>query len=111
MHDSKYSQRTCPLSIASALVMLAVDWLVYAINVATWGFEFWAVNLGGAALACVLAATAEGSFDHSSVRGAWGRGLAVGALVAIPLPVVGSVAAVLVLGWQLVIARARRRAT
>lgn len=110
MHESKHAHRTCPLHVASALTLLAVDWLVYAINVATWGFEFWAVNLGGAALACLMAAIAEGSFDHASVRGAWGKGLLIGALVAIPLPIVGSVAALAALGWHLFDARARRRA-
>jgi len=110
MHESKRSSWASPLHIASALTLLAVDWLVYAINVATWGFEFWPVNLGGAALACLIAATAEGAFDHASVRSAWSKGFIVGGLVAIPLPIVGSVVALVALGRRLLHVRARRRA-
>jgi hypothetical protein len=85
------------------------DWLVYAINMATWGFEFWAVDIAGALFACVLAATAEGALASAPAGRAWLKGLIVALIVAVPLPLLGSVVALAGLAWHLVTTLARRR--
>lgn len=105
------SLRKCPLHVASLGTLLFADLLVYAINMSTRGFEFWAVDISGAIFACVLAATAEGALASASAGRAWPKGLLVGLLVAIPMPLVGSVVALAGLGWHLVTLLQRRSAT
>src|SRR5689334_9687309 len=97
----------CPIQMASAVVMLVAEWLVYALNMATWAFEFWYIDVAGALLACVSVAMAESALG-ATVKEAWLKGVAVGLIVAIPFPVVGTVLAVAALGWHLVTGLQRR---
>lgn len=90
----------CPLHIVSALALLVGDWFIYAANLATYAERFWVVDGGGAIAAAVLTATIESQLGKASVRAAWSKALAVGAIVLVPLPLLGSLAAVIVVLWH-----------
>jgi hypothetical protein len=89
-----------PYRLSVALAIALSDWLVFALNLAGAGKQFWAINVSGAALALVTCWLIEGeNGEHFS----WRRALhacAAALLVVVPFPVLGTLTAALALSWS-----------
>jgi hypothetical protein len=90
-----------PFRLSVAFAIALSDWLVFALNLAGAGKQFWAINLSGAGLALVTCWLIEGeNGEHFS----WHRALhalAAALIVVVPFPVLGTLTAALALTWSL----------
>ena len=92
----------CPIHYATAIALICADWFVYALNTATYIQEFWLVDAGGAVLAWILAAISETYLRNASLQTALTKGLVVGLLVFVPLPLLGTAVGAVALLWHLI---------
>jgi hypothetical protein len=98
--DSKYSFRSALLHYGSALAVIAADWLIYAVNVASFGGYFLAVDLLGALAALVGVAAIQSRVAHARTQTAWLKALLCAFVVAYPLPTLGTVLGTVALVWN-----------
>jgi hypothetical protein len=88
-----------PFQNASALVMLLADWVVYAITMLS-HFDGWGASTLVASVATlVLVASIESRAPAESRRSLM-RAIIAALLVAAPLPVLGTLAAIVSLVWN-----------
>lgn len=106
--DHNYTFRGSPLHYASALTLIAADWLIYAANIASLGAYFLAVDVAGALAALVAITLIESRAAHARPNLAAFKGLVGALIVAYPLPTLGTVFGALALAW-LVFMRLRQR--
>jgi len=99
-HEGSIGRTVPPLSAGSALSLIAVDWFIYA---STMLLGLPGLSLGTAlgALAAGLATLRfEGRAGQTSNAMQWTKAAASAVLVAIPLPIMGSVVGLAALVWR-----------
>jgi hypothetical protein len=91
--------RPSPLRVSTSVAILAFDWVLLALNLSTHVHEFaYSTLLGACATALTVAfieQTHDASWQQVSVRAT-----VAGALVAVPLPLLGTVVALTFLVWS-----------
>jgi hypothetical protein len=87
-----------PLHAASALLIAAMDWLVFGLNIATTMHAYWLVDVGTALVAGALVILAQ-RYATDGWQPALLKGAVAAVVVAIPLPVAGTVLALVALTW------------
>ncbi len=92
------STRHSPLRIASSLAILAFDWIIFAISITH--IRYWqTANVVGAAATALVVALVE-RHAGATRNQLWLRGILGGLVVAMPLPVLGTVVALVSLLWS-----------
>lgn len=92
--------RRSPLRVSSSLAILVFDWLVYAITMSSHARDWPYATIFGAFGAMVTVAILEqkdATFTQVLLRA-----LVAGAVVAVPLPLLGTVVAAAFLIWSVV---------
>lgn len=95
------TKKTSPLGLGSCMVVLALDWLVYAVTMATFVDALWYGIAGGATLTALLVYLFERGRGESQ-SATWLKALACAAAVALPLPLVGTLLAAVGLAWLMI---------
>jgi hypothetical protein len=93
-------QTAFPMRAPEALAVALSDWLAFALSASSADAQYWAINLSGAGLAFVTCWLIEGEDGEGFRRQRAGRALGGAAIVAVPLPVLGTLAAVAALSWS-----------
>jgi hypothetical protein len=99
-----------PLRTSEAVVAALSDWLTFALTVGSSSEQYWAINLTGAGLAFVTCWLIEGEDGGGFTRLRFARALGAAAIVAVPLPVLGTLTAAAALSWSRLQGARRRRA-
>lgn len=99
-----------PLRTPEALAVALSDWLVFALAAAAARDQYWAINAAGAGLAFVTCWLIEGEDGEGVRRLRFARALGAAAVVAVPLPVLGTLTALAALSWGWLSGVLRRRA-
>ena len=94
-------ERSSPYTLASSLAILLLDWTVYAFTLATYADALWPGIGLGAAIALVTVVLLEYRADDSLAR-ALAKGLLAAAAIAAPLPLLGSLLALVCVAWSLI---------
>lgn len=93
------TNRRSPLTLASSLTVLVLDWSVYAVTMATLADALWPAMAVGAALT-LLCVTLFEYRDHATMMRALSMGLLAAVCVAAPLPLLGSALALAAIAWR-----------
>lgn len=97
-----------PLRKSESIVAALSDWLTFAITVGATADQYWSITLTGAGLAFVTCWLIEGEDGEGFTRLRFARALGAGVIVAVPLPILGTLTAAAALSWgrlQSVLAR------
>lgn len=97
--SSSENKGSFPLSRESVLVIVGFDWLVYAVNMLSELSAVTLVAVGFSLLAGALCAGLELRSEGRSFAYAFGSAATASLLVALPLPVMGTVLGMLGLVW------------
>lgn len=97
--SSSGNKGSFPLSRESVLVIVGFDWLVYAVNMLSELSAVTLVAVGFSLLAGALCAGLEMRMERRSFAYAFGSAATASLVVALPLPVMGTVLAMLGLVW------------
>lgn len=87
-----------PLHAASALLIALTDWLAFGLNIATTMHAYWLVDVSTALVAGALVMLAQRHATDGWQRAAL-KGAVAAVVVAIPLPLTGTVLALVALTW------------
>jgi hypothetical protein len=98
-----------PLHVASAVTMIGMDWLMYAVNLLLDGRHVLPTALAGAVLCAVLVGWVEQVREPTERALARQKALVAGVAVVFPLPIVGATLGLVGLVWALLVATPRRK--
>jgi hypothetical protein len=110
MLDSTRPAPQVPLQVGSALAIVLADWCVHALNFATSATHFWLVDILGALLAAVAVVVFEQGVGKDRAPQALVKALVSALIVAFPLPVLGTVTALVALAWYYIVDIIKKRA-
>jgi hypothetical protein len=88
-----------PLHPSSALVLAAADWVGLLLNIITTMHAYWPVVLSCALSSALSIALIEAKFEHEPLRTGMLKGALLSALIVLPFPLAGSLAAFGLLIW------------
>jgi uncharacterized membrane protein YjjP (DUF1212 family) len=110
MLDSTRPAPQVPLQVGSAVTLLLADWGVHAANIVTSASHFWLVDVLGAFFAAVAVMVFEQGVGKDRAAQALIKALAAAIIVAFPLPVLGTLTALVALAWYYVVDFMKKRA-
>ncbi len=91
--------RPSPLRMSTSLAILVFDWLVFALNMTTHLRDFTYSTALGACAAALTVALIEQHNDATSLQLVV-RATVAGAIVAVPLPMLGTAVALVFMFWS-----------
>jgi hypothetical protein len=89
-----------PLRTSEAVLAALSDWLVFALNLGTIDEQHWIIGLAGSGLAFVTCWLIEGEGGEGFTRARFARAFAAAVIVAVPSPILGTLAAAAALSWS-----------